>query len=232
MKTPITATALSPVNLSALAAGIAAALPGQWSASNVQTYPRSDGEFDLTRADGLTLSAVAGGYRNAGRMTISHSRPRTAKGGYVDLWGDTSKGEPSGQIATPSITVSLDKDAEAIARDIARRLLTDAERVEGLARASVARDNAYHDGKLALLRAVSEAAGMADVPRDHYSKEPTYHSLPIYLDPQNRPNQSYSSIASVTFPGSDECEFAIRANAAQARALIAFVRSAEFRAAK
>lgn len=215
-------TSPASFNLATLAPAIAAALPGTWTASAVEQYPRSEGECTLTRADGLALYLVAGGYGKAGRITVRHSRPRDARGQWVEVWGDTAKGENPGSIAAPEITVSQTKSAEAIAADIARRLLPDAESVETKARASIARANAYQAGRVALLRAVCEAAGVEtpDVGKDERDRA---FSVDIYTSPAER--TAYRPTARAEVRGEYVAVTVDAHSAAKARALIAFLRS-------
>jgi hypothetical protein len=210
----------APANLATLAPAICRALGfnslHHWTASDFQTYPRSDGECTLTRADGLALYVVAGGYGKAGRITITHSRPRGVKGEWVELWG-----EGAAKINSPEITVAATADAERIAKEIARRLLPDAECVQGLAMARIDADRAYRDSRLALLRAICEAAG-EPVPGEHRHNREQVYSVDIYASDAAR--KEYSPIARAEVRGG-YAEIKVDAKPGQAEALIAFLRS-------
>ncbi len=213
----------APINLATLAPAIAAALSSlsfrQWTLSELVTYPRSDGECVLTRADGLALYVVAGGYGNAGRITITHRRPRDAKGGYVVLYPKHG----TGQISNPEIKVSGAKDGEQIAKDIVRRLLPDAESVQALAVASIAATNAYEDRRLAMLRAVCEAASIPTPGKSKHNSEQTFN---VWIPhPTIKNFESGYDLARVEVR-SDYAEIKVDAKGeAKARALIAFLRS-------
>lgn len=199
---------------------VAAALPGDWVASLADKYPRSDWEGDLIRADGLTLWLMAGGYGNAGRIKISHNRPRNDKGQYIELWGDVSKGEPAGQVATPSISVSMGKSPEKIAGDIAKRLLPDAEKVEQKAHERIELDRSYEKRRTTFLQSICDAAG---VPVTTDREGVPHTSFSVYLTDSERDQYRPSVRVDVR---SDCADFRIEArNAAQAAALVAFLRS-------
>ena len=88
---------------SALHAEIAAALPGDWQAQ----------EQSLTRADGLQLDVKRQGRRYVIKPPALYL---TLNSGRHTWYGNA-----------PQITVAADRSPESIARDIARRLLPDAE---------------------------------------------------------------------------------------------------------
>lgn len=222
-------TTARPFNLATLAPAIARHLSGYlsasagyaapWTASDVQHYPRAEGgECTLTRADGLALYLVAGGYGKAGRITVTHSRPRDARGQWVELWAD--KG--GGRLPSPEITVSQTKSAEAIAADIARRLLPDAESVEAKARARIAEGNAYHAGRVALLRAVCDAAGMK-APEVGQDDRDTSFAVDLYASQDER--KAYRPSARAQVRGGYVEITAEARTEGQARALVAFLRS-------
>jgi hypothetical protein len=118
------------------------------------TYVRSHFIVKHTHT-GLRLALSINPYDARGRIVISHVRPRHADGSWVELYdGNHDK------IASPSITVAMDKAPEKIATDIQRRLIPDADRIEILANEKVAEYVKYNDGKNSLIR---ELASMVDV---------------------------------------------------------------------
>lgn len=208
------------LNRRACVPGVSLIYPSEgWTASPVEHYPRAEGgECTLTRADGLTLYLVAGGYGKAGRISITHRRPRDARGQWVELWAD--KG--GGKVGSPEITVADTKTAEAIAADIARRLLPEAERVEKLARERIDSSNAYHAGRVVLLRAVCEAAGV-ETPNVGQDDRDTSFAVDIYASDAERKAYSPSARAEVR-GGYVEIKVDAKSEG-QARAVIAFLRS-------
>ena len=102
---------------------------------------------------GLSLWFRVGGYGNAGKITISYSRPRDSKGSYVEVYHPMG----GGKIADPSIRVSASKDALTVAKDIVRRMLDAAKNVHVLVTKQI-KDNADYYSKKRLL-----AMDLADV---------------------------------------------------------------------
>ena len=204
--------------LSTLAPQIAAALSGYLSASvgyaaRWTAKPISEestwSNFYLTREDGLTLflAGSQGGWAAKGRFLLQHSRPRN-NGKYVELW------ENHAQMNSPEITVAETKSAEKIAADIIARLLPEAERIDALARESIARDNAAETAQNNTARAVAAAIG-AEVEKGHDGK----------------PRASfYHRGASVAVHGGDSVKIELHSvNKAQALALLAFMESPAYR---
>lgn len=131
---------------------IANALPGNWTVKD---------NDELTRADGLKLWVREGGYGMKGRVGVSFMRPRGVRGDWYDLWDNNEK------VSDPRITVSATKSSEAIAKDIVRRLLTDAEKVFALATARIKIHADFDSGKKDLLHEVASVFGTK--PKTHYS---------------------------------------------------------------
>lgn len=205
--------------LSTLAPAIAAALSGyvslsvgyaaKWTAKPVSEDYR-DANYYLTREDGLTLffAGSRGRWAKPGRILLQHSRPRSKNGKWVELWENHS------QIAAPEITVADSKSPEAIAADIVRRLLPEAERIDGLARAQIARENNAEAAQNDAARAVAAAIG-AEIERGHDGKPRT---------------SFYHRGASVKVNGGDSVTVEIHgATRAQALALLAFMESPAYR---
>jgi hypothetical protein len=124
----------APFSPLTFAASVAQALGSAWSAAPAYPEPRQDSPADLTRDDGLRLWISCA--RN-GRVEISLDRPRDASGSYPSLWND------AGKVGDPLITVNVTRSADAVAKDLLRRLLPDAERVHGLALAANAQADSY-----------------------------------------------------------------------------------------
>ena len=186
-----------------LAAAIAAALPGKWTAKPI-SEESTWSNFYLTRADGLQLflAGSTGGWAAKGRVLIQHSRPRK-NGQHVDLW------ENHAQIDSPEITAAETKSAEKIAADIVSRLLPEAERVNALALASIARDNAAENAQNDTARAIAAAIG-AEIEKGHDGK----------------PRASfYHRGVSLTVNGGESVRVEFSATKAQALAFVAFINS-------
>lgn len=202
-------TSPAPVSLATLAPAIAAALPGSWTAK-----PIAEGStwsnFHLTRSDGfaLFLAGGAGGWAKPGRVLLQHSRPRTKDGRYVELWENHST------VKSPEITVAETKSAEKIAADIVARLLPESERIDGLARAQIARENRGEAARIDTARAVA-AAISAEVEKGHDGK----------------PRLSfYHRGTSLRVDSGESVRVELNATRAQALALLAFMESDAYRA--
>lgn len=122
------------------------------------------GNLSIVAENGLELWLRFGGYGNEGKIKIGYSRPRDRKGGYVTIW---SKVAGEGQINDPSIKVSESKNADVIAKDIVRRLLSDAEAVHLLVKEAIKSNESYEDKKGALAEELanvchSEARNVGD----------------------------------------------------------------------
>lgn len=211
----------APLSLSTLAPLICRALGfnslHHWTARPV-SEDRSEPNFYLTRADGLTLFLAdsRGGWAAKGRLFIQHSRPRS-NGKWVDLWENTNtvNGAKWGSIAAPEITVADSKTPEQIAADIVRRLLPEAERVDGLARAQITRESNAEAARDETAQAIAAAIG-AEAETGHDGK----------------PRASFHHRgASVRVNGGDSVRVELSSvTKAQALALIAFMDSDAYRA--
>ena len=198
----LSVAASAPVSLSLLAPSIAAALPGRWVAKAI-SEGGSWSNYYLTRADGLALflAGHTGGWAAKGRVLIQHSRPRN-NGKHVDLW------ENGAQIDSPEITAAETKSAEKIAGDIAARLLPEAERINGLALASIARDNRGEAARIDTAKAVCAAIGEELNGHEGQARSSFYHRG-----------------VSLTVNGGESVRVELSATRAQALALLAFVNS-------
>ena len=144
-------------NLPQIAAAIARELPGSWSAAPV--YSGENANQYLTRSgDGLKLffAGSSGGWAAKGRLRVSFSRPRDKRGETVALYESAPR---YGQISDPEISVAETKSPAEIAKDIARRLLPDAETVFAMAQKVIEERAEYHARKLAALQRVAEVTG-------------------------------------------------------------------------
>jgi hypothetical protein len=148
-------SATSKTTLSDLALLIALELPGNWTPKNREDINRAE----LVRADGLRLVFISGGgWAPSGKVHVTFSRPRDAKNGHIDIYGDAFNGGPINQrITDPSINVSLSKSAEQIANDIARRLMPESERIFALVNERINSANAYEISRDALTQRVCDA---------------------------------------------------------------------------
>lgn len=201
---------------------VAAALPGTWRAALHEAMPRSEWEGALIReGDNLTIRAVAGRYGETGRISLSHTRKRNSKGEYIEVWGDREKGENPGRMDDPTITVSQDKSAEKVAADIAKRLLTDAEKIELRVRERIEAADRHENKRVNFIRAVCAAAG--EEPRMRYGSGELSEDVSIYLNNNERANYHPSARAKVR---ADYAEFTVEVRSeARAAALIRFLRS-------
>lgn len=200
--------AKAPAALSQIAPQIAAALPGAWTARPIHPEGGSNENCYLIRADGLTLffAGSRGGWAAKGRFLLQHSRPRK-DGKWVELW------ENHNTVKAPEITVADTKTAEKIAADIVARLLPEAERVNALALASIARDNSAEAARIDTARAIAGAIG-ADVEcgRDGSPRSSFYHRG-----------------VSLTVNTGESVRVELTATRAQALALLAFLDSPAYR---
>ncbi len=195
-------------SLSSLALSIAAALPGAWTARPIHPDGASNENCYLIRADGLTLFLAGshGGWAKPGRLFLQHSRPRK-DGKWVELW------ENHNTVKAPEMTVADTKTAEKIAADIVARLLPEAERIEGLARESIARDNSAEAARIDTARAIAGAIGEVECQRDGSPRSAFYHRG-----------------VSLTVNGGESVRVELSATRAQALALLAFMESDAYRA--
>jgi hypothetical protein len=185
-----------------LAAAIAAALPGRWVAKAI-SEESTWSNFYLTREDGLALfiAGSQGGWAAKGRFFLQHARPRQ-NGKYIYLW------ENHLQIFSPEITVADSKTAEKIAADIVARLLPEAERIDALARESIARDNRGEAARIDTARAIAGAIGEELNGHEGQVRSVFYHRG-----------------VSVTVNGGESVRVEFSATKAQTLAFIAFINS-------
>jgi len=121
----------------------------------------------LTRGDGLQLWTRAGGYGNEGRVAISFDRPNDARGQYMTLWNKAGD-----KVSDPRITVSADKTPEQVAKDIARRVLPDAEKVFVLANESINLHNKFETDREWAIKKIAFHCG-GEPARHYQTKELT-----------------------------------------------------------
>ena len=156
----------APFSRLAFATSVASFLGSSWSAS-----PYFRGEIQhvtdpakLTRSDGLTLVV---GHEFKGRVEVALFRPRNASGSYPSLWDGCNR------VGDPLVAVGITRTPEAVAKDLARRLIPDAERVHALALAAVAKSNEY-----------AEACKRAETARDAANK--TLSGTQVYASAAGR----------------------------------------------
>ena len=161
----------------------------------------------MTRADGLQifLAGSQGGWAAKGRFTLQHSRPRK-DGKWVELWENQST------IKSPEITVADTKSPEKIAADIMARLLPEAERIEGLARESIARDNRAEAARVETARAICAVIGEQAERHEGQVRSSFYHRG-----------------TSLTVNTGESVRVELTATRAQALALLAFLDSPAYR---
>lgn len=143
---------------------IVRSLPGAWTVQDEKE------EFGVLRAvflrnDGLKIFVNANHYGFREKIQFSFIRPRDDKGNYVELYDENDR------ISDPSITCSLSKTEDKLAQDIFRRLLPDAERVFALAKEKINSINEAENKRLALLRQMTEAAGVPVPAMDRHQNQ-------------------------------------------------------------
>jgi hypothetical protein len=204
----------APVALSALAAEIAAALPGSWTARPVHPdATERNGNQYVTRADGLQLflAGSSGGWAAKGRVRVLFSRPRNA-GSYVRLY---SAAPNYGEVTDPEMTVAETKAPATIAADIARRLLPEAEKVFALAHAKIDAETNAANAHEKTAAEIAAACGR-EVEKDHHRGGVRKS---FYLASAGH------SVGSVDVRGGDSVRIEVDATKAQALTLVAFLRS-------
>lgn len=125
-------------------------LPGEWSAlgGDVDVFMHS-----ITRtSDGLTLGLRKNMYGNDGKTHIFYCRKPDKDGETHTLW----EKDAGGRISDPSINVSNTKSPSEVAKDIARRLLPEAERVHGLVLTANKESEQFQFDKTALINKLAE----------------------------------------------------------------------------
>lgn len=124
----------------------------------------------LTREDGLTLYFSFDAYGNKGKIAISYSSGDLNKGAYVTVYDDKYQ-----RVSYPSINVSTAKTPDQVARDIQKRLMTDAVRVHGLVLKSIAEEKKFVDTREA---STLRLAGMLGVlPKRDYNSKALSHEV-------------------------------------------------------
>jgi len=122
-------------NISSLVQDVAKHLSARWDIN-------ADG--NLVRAtDKLCISIHQAAYPKKNTLSIGYVRPRDGRAGWVYVYEATG----GGQVPSPSIYVSDTKTAEKIAKDIERRLLTEATRVHGMVVARINQNNDFEHNK-------------------------------------------------------------------------------------
>jgi hypothetical protein len=105
-------------------------------------------------ASGLTISFTFNPYNAKDRISICYSRPRSSDGTYVTVWQADARGF-DGKVEDPCITVALDKNPDAISKDIERRLLPDAISLDRMVRERIAQEDAFRSKKNDLITKVA-----------------------------------------------------------------------------
>jgi len=107
-----------------------------------------DSQGTFTFPDGLKIWVCDVGRSMKRIWEFSHTRPRAGDGTYIDVCNEGHK------VCAPSINVSPERELAAIARDIERRLLPDAQADLALAREAVAEHDAYTSAKSKVRKAM------------------------------------------------------------------------------
>ncbi len=156
------------ITLADIALLVALQLKGNWTPSD-RDCDRN--RVELIRNDGMRLLFIDGGnWAPVGKIHVMFCRPRDAKQGHVEVYGENRE-----RLQDPSINVSEAKPAEQIARDIERRLLPDAEKVFSLVNADIKRTQDTTNHRLAVLAQVCAAAGVEVPQARNVDEEYHYH---------------------------------------------------------
>lgn len=156
----------------------------RWELSSVE---EGNSRGYLTREDGLTLYFSFDAYGNKGKIAISYSSGDLNKGAYVTVYDDKYQ-----RVSYPSINVSMTKTPDQVARDIQKRLMTDAVRVHGLVLKSIADSNNFVACREATTIRLAALLG-TEPKRDHYSKALTYEIDP-YVKVKSFESDGYGEI--------------------------------------
>lgn len=154
-----------------VAYAVAQLLPGKWIAT--VTFPEyHNSAMHLTReADGLQLWLHADNGNGQRKYRISLAA-RMSKGRVITPADHTGR-----CVSCAVVGVSASKTPEQIAKDITRRLLSEAEDVDKCALATIARQNDARSKMLDTGRAISEALGVKWIePRDGNCESLYIHS--------------------------------------------------------
>jgi len=133
---------------------IAEKLPGTWSIGKVfNVYQDQEvSSCYLIRSDGLKIWSEID---HKGKILFSWSRPQY-KGGWFDI-----RNNDNVSVKDPSILVSINKSAETIAKDLVKRLLPDAERLQEIANEKI---SSWTESANLTRQAVQAIANSACVP--------------------------------------------------------------------
>lgn len=141
-----------PYEFTDRALAIAEALPGEWEASP-QSDEHAQCNWELRRSDGLTLYLSGPSYDHRLQFRFGLSAPRH-NGSYVMPYNENND-----RVANPVIGCGKDKTPAQMAKDIERRLLADAERVNGYVLASIERSQSSEAAQMESWTAVHVALG-------------------------------------------------------------------------
>lgn len=142
-----------------LAQEVAALLPGTWSAAPAKHFTdRPDAPFVLSRLDGLAIwFAPFRAYGREGKGAASYHRPVDKQGKRVGLY------DAGNTVSDPSINYALTKTPEQIARDIARRLIPEAEALHPRVMKAIASADEYADKEVKAQEVAKRLKGGAGV---------------------------------------------------------------------
>ncbi len=139
---------------------LANALPGQWSIDPLYKEDCNCRAWYLKRTDGLTLFYNISGSKDQSRA--SYSQPRHPRYGMFTLYTEGGR-----KIEQPAIGFSPDKDVNAVAKDIVRRLLPDAETAHAAAARFMQSTDAAYAAQAASIDAVCTAGGVPNPGTGH-----------------------------------------------------------------
>ncbi len=160
-----------PYTLAPFVEALCRALPGDWDAEPISDeYENCSWKIRRT-TDNLTLS-VDGPDKFGHPKSYSfrlHAAHRPKGTGYVDVY------ENNQRVPYPSIKVGIQKSPEQIAKDVVRRLLPDAARVNGLVLKKLQQEEEAENQRFNALKTFCECVKIP-VPRERHSNDPLYSS--------------------------------------------------------
>lgn len=145
-----------PYTHSTMAIALAELLPGDWEAIP-QSNEYADCNWELKRADGLTLYISHPCYSHKDKWMVGLSTPRH-EGRSIDAYDNNQR------VTCQSIGIGVSKTVKQMASDIVRRLLSEAERVNAIFVATIERMKEAKNAQQSSMEAVCAALGI-EVPR-------------------------------------------------------------------
>lgn len=171
--------------LTALTQGIASALGNEWE------VPLNDNNWTckITHKLSQKVLYVSGdGYNKPTKVNISGSLHVGECGRYVEVYQTAKDGSGWRKQTVPTISITIARGYDVIAKEINRRLLPEYDRILTLALTQVQKDKEYKDARQANIEALAEAAGVKspdgkDNLYVHFGE--VYGTVEVYKDSAN-----------------------------------------------